>query len=133
MALGTGAVISRSMKERINRKSSSDNETIAANDFMGLVLNTLYFMETQGYNVTQNIMFQDNQSNMRLMLNGKRSSNKRTKHMNVKYLFMNDAIKRGEMYVKYYPTGDMWADVLTKPLQRQAFCRIHSKHPTKSS
>ena len=62
-------------------------------------------------------MFQDNQSNMRFMTNGKELSTKRTKHINVRYLFMHDVIKRGDMSVDYCPTGDMWANVLTKPLQ----------------
>ena len=109
MSLGAGSVISKSIKQRINGKSSTDNETIAVDDFMGPVLNTMYFMEAQGHNIKQNIMFQDNQSNMRLMINGKKSSTKQTKHLNVKYLFMHDVIKRGDMSVEYCPTGNMWA------------------------
>ena len=61
-------------------------------------------------------MFQDNQSNMRLVVNGKNSN-----------FFMHDIIKHQDMPVKYSPTGDMWADVITKFLQGQAFCKIHSK------
>ena len=64
---------------------------------------------------------------MRLMINGKKSSTKQTKYLNVKYFFMHDVIKRGDMSVKYCPTGDIWADVLTNPLQRQAFQKMHSK------
>ena len=94
---------------------------------MGPVLNTMYFMEAQGHHMTQNIMFQDNQSNTRLMVNGKKSSTKRTKDLNVKYFFMHDVIKRGYMSVEYCSTGDMWADILIKPLQGQAFQKMHSK------
>ena len=94
-------------------KISTYNETIAVDDSMGVVINTIYFMEAQGYNMTHNIMFQDNQRNMRLMLNGKRSSTKQKKHMNVKYFFITYVIKRGDMSREYCPTGDMWADVLT--------------------
>ena len=61
-------------------------------------------------------MSQDNQSNLKPMVNGKKSNTKQTKHVNVKYFFMHDVIKCGDMSVGYYPTGDMWADVLTKPL-----------------
>ena len=59
MSRSAGAVISRSMKQRINGKSSTDSESIAVDHFMGPVLNTMYFMEAQGHNVKQNIMFQD--------------------------------------------------------------------------
>ena len=116
ISLGAGAVISKSTKQRINGKISTDSEIIAVNDFMGEVLNTLYFMGAQGYNMAHNIMFQDNQSNTRRMLNGKRSSTKQTKHMNVKYFFMTDVIKRGDMSVENCLTGDMGAAVLTNPL-----------------
>ena len=44
MSLDAGAVISGSRKQRINGKISTDNETVAVDDFMGPVLNTLYFM-----------------------------------------------------------------------------------------
>ena len=52
MSLDAGAVVSKSMKLRINGKIWTDNERIAVDNFMGPVLNTLYFMESQGYNVT---------------------------------------------------------------------------------
>ena len=52
MSLGAGAVISKSTKQRINRKSSTDIETIAVDDFMGQVLNTLYFIEAQCYTMS---------------------------------------------------------------------------------
>ena len=127
MSLGAGAVISKSTKQRINGKSSTDNEIIAVNDFMGPVLNTMYFMEAQGHNVKQNIMFQDNQSNMKFMINGKKLSTKRSKHISVKYFFMHDVIKHGDMSLGYCSTGDMWADVLTKPVQGEAFKKMRSK------
>ena len=72
-------------------------------------------------------MFQDNQSKMRLMINGKRSTNKRTKHMNVRYFCMTDVIKCGDMSVEYFSTGDIWTDGLDKPLQGQAFCKMCNK------
>ena len=121
MSLGAGTIINKSMKQRINGKSPTYNKTIAVDDFMGPVLNTMYFMEAQGHNVKQNIMFQDNQSNMKFMINGKKLSTKRSKHISVKYFFMHDVIKHGDMSVEYCPTGDMWAYVLTKPLEGQPF------------
>ena len=59
ISLGAGAVTSKSTKQRINGKSSTENETTAVDNFKGPVLNTMYFMEAQGHNVKQNIMFQD--------------------------------------------------------------------------
>ena len=62
---------------------------------MGPVLWTLYFIQEKGYIVESNIMFQDNHSNMRLMLNGKKSNLKNTKHFNVRYFFVKDVVNRG--------------------------------------
>ena len=49
------------------------------------------------------------------------------KHMNVKFFFAHDMIEKGLMEVDYCPTEEMWADVLTKPLQGKAFREMRSK------
>ena len=83
-------------------------------------------MRAQGYEISQNILFQDNQSTMRLLINGKHSSGKRTKWIDVKYFFATDVINRGDMIVEYCPTEEMWADILTKPLQGAPFGKMRS-------
>ncbi len=50
------------------------------------------------------------------------SLSKRTKHIKVKYFLIKDYYDTGEVDLRYCPTGRMWADVLTKPLQGQ-MCR----------
>ena len=80
-------------------------------------------MKAQSYDVAMNILFQGNQSNIRLMLNGNASSTNRTKYIYVQYFFMTDVIKRGDISMEYCPTGEMWANILTKPVQGQAFRR----------
>jgi hypothetical protein len=39
--------------------------------------------------------------------NGKASSSKRTKHINVRYYFVTDRIKKGDMSVEWCPTEDI--------------------------
>ncbi len=85
-----------------------------------------YFIEQQGYKVNETIVYQDNQSTILLDRNGKQSSSKRTRHMNIRYFFIVDQIKKGEMSVKYCPAGDMIADHFTKPLQGTLFRRFRS-------
>ncbi len=53
--------------------------------------------------------------------NGRISSSKQTKHIKAKYFLIKDYYDAGEIGVKFCPTDDMWADVLTKPLQGQKF------------
>ena len=61
---------------------------------------------------------------MLLEKNGRGSSSKRTRHINIRYFFVADRIKQGELRVEYCPTGDMVADYFTKPLQGSLFRRM---------
>ena len=81
-------------------------------------------MEGQGYKIKDNIVYQDNQSSMLLERNGQQSSTKRTRHLNIRYFFVTDRIRTNELTVEYCPTGDMWADPFTKPLQGAAFMKF---------
>jgi hypothetical protein len=58
---------------------------------------------------------------MLLERNGKASSSKRTKHINVRYFFITDRISKGEVRVEWCPTKDMVADFMMKPLQGSVF------------
>jgi hypothetical protein len=82
---------------------------------------TRYFMESQGYTVNDNIVYQDNKSSILFEKNGKASSSKRTKHINIHYSFITDRIQNNELSVLWCPTGDMSADFATKPLQGALF------------
>jgi hypothetical protein len=55
----------------LNTKSSTEAEVVAVDDMMPQVIWSRYFLEAQGYGVTDNIVFQDNQSAMLLEKNGK--------------------------------------------------------------
>ena len=75
---------------------------------------TQLFLDTQGYDVTNNIIYQDNKSAIILEKNGKAYSGKRTNHINMRYFFMTDRIQKGDVLVKWCPTADMTGDFLTK-------------------
>ena len=94
---------------------------MGVDDMMPSILWSRYFLQAQGYKVSDNIIFQDNQSTMLLERNGKALSSKRTKHINVRYFFITDRISKGEVHVEWCPTGDMVADFMTKPLQGSPF------------
>jgi hypothetical protein len=78
-------------------------------------------MEAQGYTINDNILFQDNKSAILLEKNGKASSSKRTKHINIRYFFITDRVRKNKVSVVWCPTGDMIADFATKPLQGAMF------------
>ena len=72
-------------------------------------------------------IYQDNKSTILLAENGKTSSSKRTRHLNVRYYFITDQIKKGHVKVAFCPTQDMIADFFTKPLQGSLFVRMRDK------
>ena len=80
-----------------------------------------YFIEAQGYTVEHNILYQDNKSTILLATNGRQYMSRRTKHIRHRYFLVKNKIAMGDLEIKYAPTGEMWYDVLTKPLQGQAF------------
>ena len=57
----------------------------------------------------------------------KTSSGKWTKHLNIRYFFVTDKIKKGEVKVAYCPMQEMLGDFFTKPLQGAQFVRMRSK------
>jgi hypothetical protein len=74
-------------------------------------------MKAQGYDVKDIFLFQDNKSSILLEKNGKASSSKRTKHINIRYFFITNIVSKEEVLVVWCPTGDMIGDYATKPLQ----------------
>jgi hypothetical protein len=93
----------------------------AVDDVMPQVMWTRYFLEAQGYGVSDCTIYQDNQSAMLLEKNGRKSSSKRTRHIKIKYFFVTDRIKGGEVKVEHCPTDNMPGDPFTKPLQGKKF------------
>ena len=74
MSIGKGMPISFSRRQKINCKSSMESKLVGVDDALPQVLWTRYFLEHQGYEITKNIIFQDNKSAILLEKNGKRSS-----------------------------------------------------------
>jgi len=77
---------------------------------------TRNFMKEQGYELNIEIK-EDNRSTMLLMKNGKLSSGKRTKHLDVRYFYVKDLIDRGIVKLSHCLSEHMIADFFTKPIQ----------------
>jgi hypothetical protein len=122
MSLGKGSIFSMSRKQKINTKSSTEAELVGVDDGMPHIVWTRKFMEAQGYTISDNVVFQDNRSAMLLEKNGRSSSGRQTWHIDIRYFFVADRVKNGELRIEYCPTNDMLADFFTKPLQGSKFC-----------
>jgi hypothetical protein len=80
------------------------------------------FLKEQGYEQGPAEVFQDNLSCMALINKGKPSS-ERTRHMSIRYFWMTEKIKKGDVKLTHMRTENMCANVLTKPLQGAQFDR----------
>ena len=123
MMVGKGAVYTSSIRQKINTKSSTEAEMVGVSDLIGQVLWTRSFLEEQGHKVNSNTVYQDNKSAILLEENGKGSSSKRTRHMDIRYLFITDRITAGKISLEYCPISKMIADFYTKPLQGNMFTK----------
>ena len=122
--MGKGATSSYSRKVKLNTRSSTETELVTADMYMPEMLWTLYFIQNQGYGAECVGLCQDNISAQLLMKNGRFSSGKKMKHIKAKFFFIKDKVDEGEIQILDCPTKQMWADVLTKPMQGMAFKRM---------
>ena len=124
MTLGQGMIKLKSVKQKLNTKSSTEAELVGASDLSLFIIWTKYFLEEQGWNINQNTLFQDNQSAMQLEQNGMLSNSQRTRHINIRYFFIKDRIDKGEMQVLYCPTERMVADFLRNHYKERSSVRL---------
>ena len=135
LTMGKGALLSMSLKQKINTKSSTEAELVGVDDAMNFVVWTKLFFDWQMQHHEEgmkskeigktNILLQDNTSAIQLEQYGKRSSTKRTRHINIRYFYITDKLQdKTVTAISYCPTKEMVSDYLSKPLQGSLF-QIH--------
>jgi hypothetical protein len=121
LTMGRGFPIVASWKQKLNMKSSTESELVGVDDMMPIMVWTCYFLLSQGYGIVENLLLQDNKSLILLEQNGKASSGKRTRHINIRYFFIIDQLNMKEISIGWCPTKKMVSDFMTKPLQGSHF------------
>ena len=119
-----GAPISICGGQKLNTRSSTEAEQVGVDDCMTLILWGRLFLLAQGIKVRRNTILQDNKSSILLEINGKASSGKRMRHINIRYFFITDCVRKGQCDIKWIRREDMVADYLTKGLQGAEFRRF---------
>ena len=115
-----GAVHCKSTKQSIVTKSSTEAELVALSDSANQGLYVRNFLHSQGHNTGPVTIYQDNTSCMALAERG-RSGAERTRHISIRYFWVKDRVERGEAVIEHKGTKEMYANVLTKPLQGSQF------------
>ena len=125
IGIGKGPIYSKSTTQKLNSKSSSESELIGLSDSSNQIIWTRNFLLGQGYHLPPATVFQDNQSTIKMIENGK-SNSERTRHIAVRFYFIADRVASKEIQLQYMPTGDMLADILTKPLNGILFYKLRA-------
>jgi len=118
--VGIGVVTWSSKKQDLVALSSTEAEYIAA----ALAAREICWLRTFGHELgilhgSPTTLHIDNQSTIALTKDNKFHA--RTKHIDVRYHFIREAVNAGHISVRYIPTEDNLADILTKPLTRFKF------------
>ena len=115
--LGGGAISWSSKKQTSVALSSTEAEYMAASHAARHAIWLKRLFEDIGIlNLNSITLFIDNQS--ALSLSGDVMFHQRTKHIDVQYHFLRNAVLDGTLSTFYCPTADMVADIMTKALPK---------------
>lgn len=113
-----------SKKQSIVAMSSTEAEYIAASE----ATRELLWMKKLGAFLDLKdcpTLWLDNQGSIALAKD--ESKKRRTKHLDVKYNFIRDCVQDKRLSVRFCPTEEMIADILTKPVKRNILIYLRSK------
>ena len=81
-------------------------------------------MGAQRYSIKQNILFQDNQSEINVEKNRNKSCTGNYRHIDIHYLFVKDRVESNSISITYCSTDHMISDFFTKSLQGDLFVKM---------
>ena len=119
-SFGTGIIDQKSSKQKMNTRSSTETEHVGTSEYLPKPVFFELFMGAQGYK-PHTILAKDNESEIRMLVNGKASCTSNSNHVAIKYFWCTDRIKKGNISVHHCPTDKMVADYMSKPLQGKLF------------
>jgi transposase InsO family protein len=109
-----------SKKQRVVALSTCEAELYAESAAIQEVLWLRGLMEELGLHTqTGSVVYGDNQAAIAVSENGIKGE--RTKHVDVKYHFVTEAVERGVVTLKWVPTARQQADIFTKALAAPPF------------
>ena len=112
MSFGTGGIICKSSKQKINTKSLTEAELVGASDYLPNAIWVKIFLMAQGHMIADNFLEQDNKSAIKLEKNGRMLAGPESRHIDICYFWNKDCIKDNKITLQHCPTLRMLADFL---------------------
>jgi hypothetical protein len=117
--MGTGTVLWLSKLQSIVALSTTKAEFVAAVSASQESIWMSQFLAELGYNTSGTaLLLMDNQSAIQVVRNPEHHGC--MKHLNLRYFWLRNEVEKGHLALRYIPTAEMAADILTKALARVA-------------
>ena len=123
ICVGGAPVLFKSGKQKLVSRSSTEAELIAADDIVPHLLPICKVIRDLGYSTGIPTLYQDNLSAIHLEENG-RNSKGRSRHINIRYFYVQEQINNQMLKVKHLRTEEMLADFFTKPIEGHQFVKL---------
>ena len=100
MTMVKGCIYGASGRQKTNTNIYTEAELVGISDDLPQVIWSRKFLRAQGYQVNESIIYMENHITLRICNNGRASSSRRTRHINILY-FIIEHIKSKEVRVEY--------------------------------
>lgn len=117
-----GPLFAKSGKQKIVTKSSTEAELVGLSDTASQAIHLRNFILAQGYDTGPAVIYQDNMSCMALIKRGGPGS-ERSRHINIRHFWLSEKVALEEVIIEHLGTDEMFANILTKPVQGAQFDR----------
>jgi hypothetical protein len=115
--LSGGCISWKSQLQKTVALSSMEAEYMSASQASQEIIWTRNILADLGYEQKEpTLLYEDNQSCIALTKESR--YHKRAKHIDLKYHFIRQTILKQQIALKYCPSAEQKADILTKPLSR---------------
>ena len=90
MSFSTGVIHTKSSKQKLNTKSSTEAKLVGVSNYLPYHIWLVNFLEYQGYDIKNKILYQDNQSAIKMEKLGRNSCTGNSRHINIRFFFVKD-------------------------------------------
>ena len=110
-------------KTETEHKKKTGVKVIDLSDYLPCKICICLYMGSQGYDIKEKLLFQDNQSAIKTNQNGKKLCTGNPRHIDTSYFFYKDRVESNKISIKYCSTEHMPAYCFMKYIQGALFTK----------